>query len=116
MRRNGIIALVGGALLVVMGAGIAGAGEAERKCEAGKYKCMAGIGSGLVGCYAKDSSKPGAVPGLPECITKVTTKFNGGAFPEKGCFEMLELNALKVGPTTPCVSFNDTPDLQSIPE
>ena len=79
MRRNGIIALLGGALLVVMGAGIAGAGEAERKCEAGKYKCMAGIGSGLVGCYAKDSSKPGAVPGLPECITKVTTKFNGGA-------------------------------------
>src|SRR5204862_7095587 len=96
MRRNRVIALLGGALLVVTTAGLAGASESERKCEAGKYKCMAGIGSGLMGCYAKNSGKPEGGVGAPAplldaCVAKVTTKFNGGAFPEKGCFEKLEL-------------------------
>jgi cysteine-rich repeat protein len=107
MRGNGIVALLGGALLIVGAATNARASLLEAKCESGKYKCMAKLAPGLMGCYSKDSGKPLAVPdALTPCLVKVKGGFDTAL---TGCIAKLDAK----NATTPCVTLNDAPDLES---
>ena len=77
------------ATFMLVHAGPAGAQQA--KCLAGKTKCVAKKGAGLLKCHqlAETPGKP-ADPNATGCVTKVVTKFDGGNEPAKGCFEKLE--------------------------
>jgi hypothetical protein len=75
--------------VALMASGPAAAQQA--KCMAGKTKCMAKLGTGLIKCEQL-AETPGKVPdpNAGGCVTKAETKFNGGIEPPKGCFEKLE--------------------------
>ena len=63
----------------------------QAKCLAGKTKCVAKKGTGLLKCHtnAETPGKP-ADPNAGGCVDKVVAKFDGGVDPTKGCFEKLE--------------------------
>ena len=80
------------ATLLFVASGPAAAQQA--KCLAGKTKCVAKKGTGLLKCHtnAETPGKP-ADPNAGGCIDKVVGKFDGGIDPTKGCFEKLENQA-----------------------
>src|SRR5262249_47523792 len=60
----------------------------QKKCLAGKTKCMSSKAAGLLKCE-QTAETPGKVAD-PTCATKVRDKFDGGGDQTKGCFEKLE--------------------------
>ena len=59
------------------------------RCSAGKKKCVAKLIDGLIKCQAKYEAKN--LPVDPLCLQKVMSRYDGGVFPERGCFARLEL-------------------------
>src|SRR5262245_44731418 len=96
--RSIVIATGMAALLVVGGAP---ASAQQKKCLAGKTKCMAKKATGLLKCE-QTAETPGKVAD-PNCIIKVQGKFDGGLDQTKGCFEKLE----NKNPND-CITFDDT--------
>jgi hypothetical protein len=89
---------------------LAGPASAQQaKCLAGKTKCMAKAGTGLIKCeqLAETPGKP-ADPNAGGCRDKVLGKFDGGIDPTKGCFEKLESKM-----PTDCITFDDTTSAES---
>ena len=90
------------ATLLLVASGPAAAQQA--KCLAGKTKCIAKKGTGLLKCHT-NAETPGKVPdpNAGGCVDKVVGKFDGGIDPTKGCFEKLE----NKNPND-CITFDDT--------
>ena len=63
----------------------------QSKCLVGKNKCISKKAEALLACWEK-AQKPGkpADPNDGGCVDKAMRAFDGGARPEKGCFEKLE--------------------------
>lgn len=76
----------------------------QRKCLAGKIKCMSKKAGSLLKCEQK-AERPGklADPNAGACVEKADDKFTGGNDPSKGCFEKLENKA-----SNDCITFDDT--------
>jgi hypothetical protein len=76
----------------------------QAKCLAGKTKCAAKKGTGLIKCHqlAETPGKP-PLANANGCVDKVVAKFDGGVDPAKGCFEKLE----NKNPND-CLTFDDT--------
>jgi hypothetical protein len=76
----------------------------QAKCLAGKTKCVAKKGTGLLKCHtnAESPGKP-IDPNAGGCVDKVVGKFDGGIDPSKGCFEKLENKS-----GNDCITFDDT--------
>jgi len=89
-------------LTIVMTAGAQG----PNKCLAGKNKCVSKKMQGLLKCHNKAEKKGLALD--PACTQKVIDKFDGGAFPAKGCVAKLELKN-----DGPCVTTGDESALES---
>jgi hypothetical protein len=101
-RRSISFALAAGLGGMLIATGPAEA--AQGKCLVGKNKCMSKKAGSLLKCEQK-AETPGKPtdPNTGDCVTKARAKFDGGAEPEKGCFEKLEN---KNG--NDCTSFDDT--------
>src|SRR5262245_41781324 len=66
----------------------------QTKCGVGKKKCAAKKLKSVLKCYQKAQTLGKSNdPNFGDCITKAKAKFDGGAAPEKGCFEKLENKA-----------------------
>ena len=76
----------------------------QQRCTAGKINCIAKKKKCLLKCYGKAAGKGMAVD--TGCLDKCRDKFDGGAIPEKGCFEKLEA---KGG----CITNDDTDLLET---
>src|SRR5262245_22752303 len=83
---------------------------AQSKCLVGKNKCLSKKVGALLKCEQK-AETPGKPtdPNADECVDKATTKFDGGAAPEKGCFEKLESKT-----PNDCVTFDDTASAETV--
>jgi hypothetical protein len=101
--------LVGTAFAMTMFSA-ASAVAVQSKCLAGKYACVAKKANSLLVCHqrAETPRKP-ADPNFNGCIDKAKAAFDGGAKPEKGCFEKLEN---KNG--NDCVTFDDTAHVEAL--
>src|SRR5262245_12018981 len=77
---------------------------AQGKCLVGKNKCAVNRAGGLLKCQ-QQAATPGkpSDPNTAGCVDKVKAKFDGGATPEKGCFEKLEAKT-----SNDCLTFDDT--------
>jgi hypothetical protein len=86
------------------------AGAVQSKCLAGKINCVAKKANSLLVCHqkAETPNKP-ADPNFNGCLDKAMTAFDGGATPEKGCFEKLENK-----PTQDCITLDDTVDMEAL--
>ena len=99
-----------GAALLVMAIAAGPAAAIQSKCLAGKTKCVSKEAFSLIKCEwkARTPGRPND-PNAGGCIDKATAVFDGGALPDKGCFEKLENVA-----TNDCVSFDDTQAAQTL--
>ena len=91
--------------LVVMAAATTRAADASQaKCLASKTKCVATYAKLLLKCEQK-AETPGKPtdPNTDGCVDKADGKFDGGAFPVKGCFEKLEAKT-----PNDCITTDDT--------
>jgi hypothetical protein len=75
------------------------------KCSAGKKNCVSKLASALLKCRSHSEARNAPVD--PFCLQKALIKFNGGAFPVKGCFAKLEGKY-------PCMTTDDTSTLESL--
>src|SRR5262245_31229124 len=116
MRRAEWLVILGGALLLATRTMPAAASDAERKCEAGKYRCTAAVAPKVLRCTAKEWKKPSAGVELEKCLADVQSKFLGGASPEKSCFEKLERKGEAQDSAVPCVSYDDDAIVISVAE
>jgi hypothetical protein len=100
MIRSVVTVLVATVMLTAGGP----AAAQQAKCLAGKTKCTAKKGTGLIKCHqlAETPGKP-ADPNANGCVDKVVGKFDGGVDPTKGCFEKLENKS-----PNDCITFDDT--------
>jgi len=99
MTTRSIVTALGIVLMLAWG----GAASAQqKKCLAGKTKCMSKKASGLLKCE-EAAETPGKPTDTTACKAKVKGKFDGGDDPTKGCFEKLE-NAKN----SDCITTDDT--------
>ena len=98
VTRSLVTAAVVGLMLVWS----APASAQQKKCLAGKTKCMSKKASGLLKCE-ETAETPGKPTDTTACEAKVDGKFNGGLDLTKGCFEKLE-NAKN----SDCITTDDT--------
>jgi len=91
---------------------VAGHAEAavQSKCLAAKIACAAKEANALLACHQKaETPRKPADPNFNGCLDKARAAFDGGARPEKGCFEKLESKA-----KNDCVSFDDTAAMDAL--
>ena len=102
MAKSALAAWI--ALVVVSMATPRAASAVQAKCLASKTKCVATYANLLLKCQQK-AETPGKPldPNTDACLDKADTKFDGGAFPLKGCFEKLEAKS-----PNDCVTTGDT--------
>jgi hypothetical protein len=83
---------------------------AQSKCLVAKNKCVSEKIGSLLKCEQK-AETPGKPtdPKADECVDKAETKFDGGAAPEKGCFETLESKT-----PNDCITFDDTSSAETV--
>lgn len=90
-------------------------GVEPNKCLAGKTTCVSRLAAGLLKCRELCQRRPDRKCGSvqAECEAKALARFDGGANPEKGCFEKLEARQVGSRPTSLCTTEDDAQLLQS---
>lgn len=85
-------------------------GVDPNKCLAGKNKCVSKLAASLLKCRELCQKTPDNRCGQAQidCEQRAREKFDGGAKPEKGCFEKLEAKEDLAKPDSLCTTTGDT--------